>query len=70
MTKNLSRYYKAWKLRQQGKKLKEIAELMDLKSGEWVRDMINHFNFKLNNKFNRLPLKYKKLVLGIKSSNI
>ena len=32
MTKNLKRYCQAWELRQQGKKLKEIAETMGLKS--------------------------------------
>ena len=70
MARNLERYYQAWELRQQGKKLKEIARLMGLKSGEWPRVMINHFNFKIINKFYRLPLKFKKLVLKFKKSNI
>jgi len=33
MAKNIKRYYQAWELRQQGKKLREIAQLMGFKSG-------------------------------------
>lgn len=55
MGRNIQRYCQAWKLRQQGKKLREIAQIMGLKSGEWPRIMINYFNFRLNNKFRPLP---------------
>lgn len=37
--KNISRYYQAWELRQQGKKLKEIAKIMGYNSVEWPRCM-------------------------------
>ena len=40
MRKNLKRFYQAWELRQQGKKLREIAHLMGFKSGENARRMI------------------------------
>lgn len=48
MTKNLKKYYQAWELRQQGKKLKEIAKIMGFKSGEWARTMVSHVNFKIS----------------------
>lgn len=51
MAKNLKRYYQAWELRQQGKKLREIAQIMGLKSGEWSRTMIAYINFRISNKF-------------------
>lgn len=48
MAKNLKKYYQAWELRQQGKKLREIAKIMGFKSGEWARTMINHVDFKVH----------------------
>jgi len=67
MSKNLKRYYQAWELRQKGKKLKEIAQIMGLKSIEWPRCMILHIDGKI--KYNRpkskelleLAKKYKKI---------
>ena len=56
--KNLKRYYYAWELRQQGKKLHEIAQIMGFKSGEWARWMVNYFEYRLNNKFRRLSKEY------------
>lgn len=49
--RNLKRYYRAWELRQQGKKLKEIAQIMGLKSGEWPRVMIMHIDYRIKSKF-------------------
>ena len=66
MPKNLKRYYQAWELRQQGKKLREIAEIMGFKSGENARRMIVYINFKieykkpLSNKLKELIKKYEK----------
>lgn len=51
MSKNLKRYYQAWKLRQQGKKLREIAQIMGFKSGEWPRCMIAYIDYRINDKF-------------------
>jgi len=48
MSKNLKRYYQAWELRQQGKKLREIAQIMGYKSRESARRKINYINFKIN----------------------
>lgn len=62
MAKNLKRYYQAWELRQQGKKLKEIAQIMSFRSGENARRMIAYINFKIASnqpKSNRL----KELIL-------
>jgi hypothetical protein len=62
MSKNLKRYYQAWDLRQQGKKLHEIAQIMGLKSGEWPRCMILHIDGKI--KYNRPKSKeLKELIL-------
>lgn len=44
MAKNLKRYYRAWRLRQQGKTLREIGEIMGF-SRERARVMINYINF-------------------------
>lgn len=44
MAKNLKRYYQAWQLRQQGKTLKEIGDIMGF-SRERARVMINYINF-------------------------
>jgi lipopolysaccharide biosynthesis protein len=58
--KNLKKYYQAWELRKQGKKLREIAEIMGL-SKERVRFMAKYFDFRLNHKFWKLPKEIKKL---------
>ncbi len=44
MTRNLKKYYQAWYLRQQGKTLKEIGDIMGF-SRERARVMINYINF-------------------------
>jgi len=61
MPKNLKKYFQAWKLRKQGKKLREIAEVMEL-SKERVRFMAKYFEFRLNHKFLKLPKEIRKLV--------
>lgn len=53
MRKNLTRFYQAWELRQHGKKLREIAEIMGFKSGENARRMIHHVNFLIENRTSR-----------------
>jgi orotate phosphoribosyltransferase-like protein len=58
MPKNLKKYYQAWELRKQGKKLREIAEIMGL-SKERVRFMAKYFDFRLNHKFLKLPKEIK-----------
>ena len=60
--KNLKRYYQAWELKQQGKKLKEIAEIMGYKSVEWSRCMINYIDYRIKSKFPQLPKELKKLI--------
>jgi hypothetical protein len=62
MGKNLKRYYQAWKLRQQGKKLHEIAKIMELKSGEWPRCMIAYINYRINNKFIPMSKELRQLI--------
>ncbi|MCX6731239.1 MAG: hypothetical protein NTZ55_05305 [Candidatus Roizmanbacteria bacterium] len=68
MAKNIKRYYHAWELRQQGKKLREIAQLMGYKSGESPRRMISHIDFKISSnqpksaELKKLILKYQKRV--------
>lgn len=62
MAKNLSRYYQAWKLRKEGKKLHEIANLMGFKSGEWARWMSDYFEFRLKSKFRPLPKAIRNLI--------
>jgi len=63
----MKRFYQAWELRQQGKKLREIAEIMGFKSGENARRMIVYIDFRLKRKFPpiskellKLKQKYKK----------
>ncbi len=48
--KNLKRYYQAWELRQQGKKLREIAQIMGNKSPESARWMISYVNYRIDDK--------------------
>jgi len=65
MRKNLKHYYQAWELRQQGKKLHEIAQIMGFKSGENARRMIAFVDFKIasnqpkSNELKKLVLKYQ-----------
>lgn len=61
MRKNLKKYCQAWILFQQGKKLKDIAQIMNLKSKEWPRCMISYINFRIKNKFIPLPHYLKRL---------
>jgi hypothetical protein len=49
MEKNLLRYYKAWKLRKQGKTLKEIGNIMGF-SIERARTLIAYMRFILRRK--------------------
>jgi hypothetical protein len=64
MAKNLKRYYQVWELRQQGKKLLDIAHLMGYKSGESPRRMIALIDFKIasnqpkSDELKKLMLKY------------
>jgi len=44
MAKKLGRYYQAWELRQQGKKLCEIAQIISM-SSERTRYMIKYIDF-------------------------
>jgi hypothetical protein len=60
--KNLILYFQAWKLKKQGKKLKEIAKIMGYKSIEWPRHMIFYIDFLIKNKPWRLNNKIKKLI--------
>lgn len=66
MAKNLSRYYTAWELRQQGKKLLEIAQIMGYKSETCPGMMIRFINFKIasnqlkSSELKKLVLKYQK----------
>lgn len=53
MAKNMFRFYQAWELRQQGKKLREIAQIMGFKSGENARRMISHIDFKVESKLRK-----------------
>ena len=62
MPKNLKRYYQAWELRQQGKKLREIAQIMGFKSGEWPRNMITYIDYRIKNKFILISKELKELV--------
>ncbi len=57
MPKNLSRYYQAWELRQQGKKLKEIGNIMGF-GVERARILINYINFKIGH-HKPLPIAFK-----------
>ena len=61
MPKNLKKYYQAWKLRKEGKKLREIGKIMGL-SKERVRFMAKYFDFRLNHKFLKLPKEIKRLI--------
>ena len=62
MPKNLKRYYQAWELRQQGKKLREIAQIMDFKSGENARRMIAYIDHRIKNKFIPISKELQQLV--------
>lgn len=62
MAKNLKRYYQAWELRQQGKKLREIAQTMGFKSKENAKRMIAYVDFRIKSKFPPISKELKKLV--------
>jgi len=62
MAKNLKRYYQAWELRQQGKKLHEIAQIMGFKSGENARRMITYIDHRIKNKFIPISKELQQLV--------
>lgn len=63
MAKNLKRYYQAWKLRKDGKTLKEIGKVMRF-SPERARILINYVQFVLRKK----NKDYKELQMIIKKS--
>ena len=64
MSKNLKPYLKAWSLRQEGKKLREIGEIMGF-STERARTLVSYINMKikytkpLSNELKLLLLKYR-----------
>ncbi len=60
MRKNLKRYYQAWELRQQGKKLREIGEIMGF-SPERARTLVSYINLKIEYK-KPLPNDLKDLI--------
>lgn len=62
MKRNLKKYYQAWELRQLGKKLHEIAQIMSYKSGEWPRVMIMYIDYRIGDKFIPISKELKKLV--------
>ena len=62
MKKDIKRYLRAWELRQQGKKLREIAQIMGFKSKENARKMIVYIDFRLKSKFPPLSKELKRLV--------
>lgn len=64
--KNLKRYYQAWELRQQGKKLREIAQIMGFKSGENARKMIYYIDFIIKERPYRMSIELKELILKYK----
>ena len=62
MAKDLKRYYQAWKLRKEGKTLKEIGNIMNF-SLERARIMVNYINFimrKKNDDFKELTAMLRK----------
>jgi hypothetical protein len=61
MPKNLSRYYQAWKLRQQGKKLREIGAIMGF-GVERTRFLVKYVNFIIQVKPYRISNDLKELV--------
>lgn len=69
MAKNIKRYYQAWELRQQGKKLHEIAQIMGFRSGENARRMIHFIDLKIKSNqvksevLKKLILKYNEKIL-------
>ena len=50
MYRDFKKYYQAWELRQQGKKLREIARLMGFKSKENARRMIKYIELIIEEK--------------------
>jgi len=46
MAKNMARYYQAWELRQQGKKFREIGNIMYI-SSERARSLVSFIDMKI-----------------------
>ncbi len=61
MPKNLKRYYQAWELRQQGKKLREIGEIMSF-GVERARTMVKYTDFLIKERPYRVSKVLKDLV--------
>lgn len=49
MSKNMSRYYQAWELRQQGNTFKEIGDIMNV-SKNWANFLVHFIDFKIKYK--------------------
>lgn len=64
MTKNLKRYHQAWEIRQQGKKLREIAEIMGFKSRENARKMISYIDFLIKKRPRRISKDLKLKIIS------
>lgn len=62
MSRNLKRYYQVWKLRRQGKKLHEIAQIMGFKSRENARRMIYYIDFLIKERPYRISKELKNLI--------
>jgi hypothetical protein len=62
MTKNLKKYYQAWELRQQGKKLREIAQIMGFKTIERPRQLITYIDCRIKKKFKPISQELSKLI--------
>lgn len=68
LKKSFITFYQAWKLRQQGKKLREIAEIMGYKSKDSARRKISYVDFLINSK--RVIPKKLKLLLEENSKGV
>ncbi len=67
MAKKLDRYYQAWKLRKQGKTLKEIGMIMGF-SAERARVCANYVQFALRKK-NKDYKELKKIIAMLRKSS-
>jgi len=70
MTKNLKKYYQAWELRQQGKKLQEIAQIMEYKSSENARRMIKYIDFIIKERPRRVSKVLKQIIIRVAKNAI
>lgn len=61
MLKNLSRYYQARRLRQRGKKLREIGKIMGF-GAERARFMVKYVNFLIQKRPYRISNKLKEFM--------